>query len=231
MYCVNCGVKLADTEKSCPLCGVAAWHPEEIPGRGDPLFPQDHYPAVQVSPKGLQIILTTLFLLPACITLLCDLQLAGSVTWSGYVMGALGVAYVMLVMPLWFHKPNPVVFTPCVFTAVGLYLMYINYAVGGSWFFTFALPVTVIVGLIVTALVTLLRYIRRGSLYIYGGAMLLLGAVMPLIEFLGKLTFKLPRFIGWSFYPMIVLMLFGGMLLFLAGNGKARETMERKFFI
>jgi hypothetical protein len=37
--------------------------------------------------------------------------------------------------------------------------------------------------------------------------------------------------VGWSFYPLIVLVLFGGMLLFLAANGKARETMERKFFI
>ena len=28
MYCVNCGVKLADTEQFCPLCGVKALHPD-----------------------------------------------------------------------------------------------------------------------------------------------------------------------------------------------------------
>lgn len=231
MYCVNCGVKLADTEKRCPLCGVAAWHPEEVPGRGEPLFPAERYPAVPVSPKGIQIMVTTLFLLPAAITLLCDLQFSGQVTWSGYVLGALGVAYVMLVLPFWFRKPNPVIFTPCSFAAVGLYLMYINYAVGGDWFLSLAFPITGIAGLIVTAAVTLLRYIRRGRLYIYGGTMLALGASMPLMELFAKITFKLPKFVGWSFYPMVVLILFGGMLLFLAINSKAREGVERKFFI
>ena len=58
-----------------------------------------------------------------------------------------------------------------------------------------------------------------------------LGGVMPLMEFFAKITFRHSGFIGWSFYPMIVLVLFGGMLLFLAVNGKARESMERKFFI
>lgn len=231
MYCVNCGVKLADTEKRCPLCGVAAWHPEELPGKGEPLFPADQYPATPVSPKGAQIIVTTLFLLPAAITLLCDLQFNDRVTWSGYVLGALGVAYVMLVLPFWFKRYNPVIFTPCSFLAVGLYLMYINYAVGGDWFLSLAFPVTAIVGVIVTVLVTLLRYIRRGRLYVYGGALVALGAVMPLMEFFAKITFRITKFVGWSFYPMVVLVLFGGMLLFLAINAKARETMERKFFI
>lgn len=231
MYCVNCGVKLADTENRCPLCGVQAWHPEELPGRGEPLFPADQYPAAPVSPKGAQIIVTTLFLLPAAITLLCDLQFNDRVTWSGYVLGALGVAYVMLVLPFWFRKPNPVIFTPCSFVTAGLYLMYINYAVDGDWFLSLAFPVTAIVGIIVTALVTLLRYIRRGRLYVYGGALVVLGASIPVMELFAKITFKLSRFVGWSFYPMIVLVLFGGMLLFLAMNSKARETMERKFFI
>ena len=231
MYCVNCGVKLADTEKSCPLCGVAAWHPEQIPGSGEPLLPRDRYPAQAVSPKGAQIIVTTLFLVPFLITLLCDLQLNDAVTWSGYVMGALGVGYVMLVLPFWFRKPNPVVFVPCSFAAVGLYLLYINLAVDGNWFLSLAFPVTGVVGSIVTAVVALLRYIRRGRLYVYGGALTVLGLFMPLMEFLVVITLDRPRFVGWSFYPLIVLVLFGGMLLFLAANGKARETMERKFFI
>lgn len=231
MYCVNCGVKLAETEKVCPLCGVTAWHPEVTPGRGEPLFPRDRYPASQVSPKGSQIIVTTLFLLPFFITLLCDLQINGAVTWSGFVMGALIVAYVLLVLPFWFPRPNPVVFVPCNFAAIGLYLMYINLATGGDWFLSFAFPVIGVVGGIVTAVVALLRYVRRGGLYVFGGALLALGAFMPLMEYLLVLTFDRPRFVGWSLYPLIALVLFGGMLLFLAGNAKARETMERKFFI
>ena len=172
MYCINCGVKLADTEKSCPLCGVAVFHPQLRQEDVDPLYPHEHFPEPQVAPRTAQIVLTTMFLLPVLVTLLCDLQIRGAVTWSGYVAGALAVAYVMFVLPLWFRRPNPVIFVPCTFVVIGLYLLYIDLATGGGWFLSFAFPVTGGIGLIVTAVVALLKYLRRGKLYILGGALI-----------------------------------------------------------
>ena len=169
MYCVNCGVRLADTEEKCPLCGVAAWHPERKPGGGEPLYPPERYPEPQVSPKVAQIIVTTVFLLPFFITALCDLQMSGTITWSGYVMGALAVAYVILVLPTWFQNANPVIFVPCDFAAVGLYLLYISLVTGGGWFLSFAFPVTGGIGIIVTVVAALLRYVHRGRFYVFGG--------------------------------------------------------------
>lgn len=230
MYCVNCGVKLSDTEKQCPLCGVTAYHPDIQRDEEKPLYPREKLPAHQVSSRTALIVVTTAFLLPVLITLLCDLQISGRVSWSGYVIGALLTAYVIIVLPGWFRRPNPVVFTACSFLVIGLYLLYIDLAVGGDWFLSFAFPVTGGVGLIVTAVVTLLRYVRRGALYIIGGALMALGAFMLLMEFLLCVTFAL-RFVGWSLYPLVALVLLGGMLIFLAINRTAREKMERKFFI
>ena len=68
MYCVNCGVKLADSEKKCPLCGVRVYHPELKQEEGEYLFPQQRYPNPQLSPRTAQIILTAIFLLPILIT-------------------------------------------------------------------------------------------------------------------------------------------------------------------
>lgn len=231
MYCINCGVKLADTEKSCPLCGVVVFHPQLRQEDVEPLYPHEHFPEPQVAPRTAQIVLTTMFLLPMLVTLLCDLQISGAVTWSGYVAGALAVAYVMFVLPLWFRRPNPVIFVPCTFVVIGLYLLYIDLATGGGWFLSFAFPVTGGIGLIVTAVVALLKYLRRGKLYILGGALIALGAFMPLMEFLMCLTFDFSRFFAWSLYPLIVLVLLGGMLIFLAICRPVRETMERKFFL
>lgn len=230
MYCVNCGVKLADTEKQCPLCGVAAYHPDIEREDAAPLYPREKLPAHQVSSQTAQIVVTAAFLLAMMITLLCDLQISGRISWSGYVAGALITAYVVFVLPYWFHKPNPVIFCSVDFVAVGLYLLYINYAVKGGWFLTFAFPVTGAIGAIVITVVTLMRYVRRGILYIIGGALIALGALMPLMEFLLYITFGL-RFLGWSFYPLIALAVLGGMLIFLAINRTAREKMERRFFI
>lgn len=231
MYCVSCGVKLGDGEKSCPLCGTAVFHPDIPMPRGEPLYPADRDPVPQVSSRGGQIILTALFLIPLLICLQCDLLVKGGITWSGYVAGALVTGYTVLVLPQWFRKPNPAVFCPVNFLAAGLYLLYINHATGGNWFLSFGLPVTGGIGLICTALVVLLKYLRRGRLYIFGGAIMALGLFMVLVEFLLCITFASVRFYGWSLYPLTVLLVLGGMLIFLAVNRRAREKMEKRFFI
>lgn len=231
MYCINCGVKLADSEKQCPLCGVRVFHPELTQPQGEKLYPRNRYPEVEKQSRVPHAIVTALFLLPIIITLLCDMRINNDLTWSGYVSGALVVAYVIMVLPYWFRKPNPVIFVPCGFVAVGLYLLYINYAVKGQWFMTLAFPLVGGVCLIVTAVVTLLRYVGKGELYIFGGASIALGGLMLLTEFLVMLTFSVEEFHGWSLYPLVALVLLGGLLIFLAICRPAREMMERKTFI
>lgn len=230
MYCCNCGVKLADTEKHCPLCGVRAYHPAITRGEGELLYPREQYAPRQVSPWGARIIVATAFLLPLLTVLLCDLSITGAVTWSGYVIGALIVAYVTAILPLWFKNPNPVIFVPCDFAVVTLYLLYIDLVTPNSWFMSFAFPVTGFFALLTTTIVTLVRYVRRGKLYIFGGAIIALGVFMPVMELLLHITWQLP-FLGWSWYPLAALATLGGFLIFLAICRPARETMQRKFFL
>ena len=231
MYCIHCGVKLADSEKRCPLCGTAVYHPDFPRPDGEPLYPAGRKPMPQVRSQAAQIVVTTLFLLPLLITLLVDLRLNRAVTWSGYVAGALIVSYVTMVLPFWFRRPNPVVFVPCDFAVIGLYLLYINQSLDGDWFLSFACPVGAFSGLVITAVVALVKYVCRGYLYIFGGASLLSGLFMPVMELLVNITFHRPTFAAWSVYPLVALVLLGGMLIYLAINKQAREVMERKFFI
>ena len=46
MYCIKCGVELADSEKVCPLCGTPVFHPDLPCGQGEPPYPPDHRPRV-----------------------------------------------------------------------------------------------------------------------------------------------------------------------------------------
>lgn len=230
MYCMQCGVKLADTEKTCPLCGTVCYHPDIPRPQAEPLYPQNRQPQPQVSPSGVMSALTILFLIPVLITLLCDLRINGTVTWSGYAAGAIALAYEIFLLPGWFRRPNPVIFVPCGFTAVGLYLLYIDLHTGGDWFLSFAFPLVGGLCVIFTTLITLLRYVKRGKLFIFGGCTMALGAFMPLIEFLAVRTFHSPM-AAWSVYPFVALLLLGGYLIFLGICRPARESMERKFFI
>ncbi|MBQ3049067.1 MAG: zinc ribbon domain-containing protein [Oscillospiraceae bacterium] len=230
MYCVKCGVKLADTEKKCPLCGTRAIHPDIIREQGEELYPRRVYPDDKSKTMLWQTVAIALALTAMLITFVCDMQLGGGVTWSGYVIGALTVVYVMLVLPFWFKKRNPVIFVPVSFAAIGLYLLYINFVTKGDWFLSFAFPVVGGVAVIVTTVVVLFKYLKHGKLYVLGGAIIGFGAFMLLVEFLMVITFKSYSFIGWSYYPLVALGVLGGFLIFLAINRPARELMEQKFF-
>lgn len=229
MYCIECGVKLADAEKKCPLCNTAVCHPDYINRQGKGLYPGNKMPQRSSGSKALNGAIIILFLIPLFVCFAADMLLDGRVEWFGYVAGALVLAYIAFALPMWFQKPNPVIFVPCNFAAVALYLLYINLATGGAWFLSFAFPVTGGLCLIICTVVTLLHYLRKGKLYILGGALMALGAFMLLTEFLMGVTFHL-RFIGWSIYPLCVLLLFGSLLIYLAINSAARETLERKLF-
>lgn len=230
MYCIHCGVKLADSEKCCPLCGTVPFHPDIPRVEGKPLYPVECYPRQQVSRKGFLGVVTILLLIPVLVSLICDLSLHGKITWSGYVIGAIALSYMVVVLPLWFRHPNPVIFVPCAIAATGLYVLYIDLSVKGGWFLGFAFPVIGFVGILVSTVVILTRYLRRGTLYIYGGALMALGAFLPVMELLMTNTFSL-KFVGWSWYPLVALVLLGGALFFLALCRPARETAERKLFL
>ncbi len=229
MYCIQCGVKLADSEKKCPLCGIRVYHPDLEQPKGEKLYPKNRYPDDR-STLLAQAIVSVLFLLPMLVTPLCDIHFSGGITWSGYVIGALLLCYVVAVLPSWFKRPNPVIFVPCDFAAVALFLHYVNFMVDGSWFWSFALPLVGTLCAIVTAVVTLRRYVKGGRLYVFGGALMALGASMLLMEFLINFTFDIEKFFGWSLYPLIVLALMGGLLIFLAICSPARDNVKRKTF-
>lgn len=231
MYCAKCGVQLDDSLTACPLCGTRAYHPDIDRTLTNGSFPANKYPARARRSFLSQVILTFLFLLPLLIVPVCDIQFTGHITWSGYVIGAVLLGYTVFILPTWFRKPNMVIFVPCDFVAIGLYLLYIDLVTEGGWFLSFAFPVTGGIGLIITAVVVLVKYVPRGSLFTFGGAFIALGGFMLLVEWLMDLTFHIPKFTGWSLYPLIILVLLGGLLIFLGICRPARETLERKFFI
>ncbi len=229
MYCINCGAHLADSEKACPLCQTVVYHPELKREEATPLFPPDRMPSGKSSKKVLYGALIILLLIPLVICFLVDYNTDGRLSWFGYVAGASFVAYVTFALPIWFKKHSPAIFIPADFAAATLYLLHIEAAVDGRWFLPLALPLLIGTCLYTTALWCLLYYIKRGRLYILGGASIALGALMLPLELLVESSFGIP-FFGWSFYPLAVLSLFGGLLLYFAINASAREAMERRLF-
>ena len=76
MYCVKCGVELADTEKQCPLCKTRVYHPDLQQGEGEPLYPKEKFPAKEHRSKLPQALATAAFLLPMAIAVIGGLALS-----------------------------------------------------------------------------------------------------------------------------------------------------------
>ena len=229
MYCVKCGVKLDDSLERCPLCGTPVWRPEETsdPARSfSGIYPQKQ----QNERMAIVSFLTVLSLLASFIVLRICLRLYGGISWAGYVILGIALGYVLFLLPLWFRRPNPVVFLPIDHLAIGGYLLYICLRTGGRWFLSFAFPVLGMSCLLLTALVALLKYVRGGRLFIIGGWIIAFGGLSILMELFQHITFG-SRMFTWSLYVVSTCFAFG-LFLILAGTIRPlREYLERRFFL
>ncbi|MBR2930846.1 MAG: hypothetical protein IKC32_06420 [Clostridia bacterium] len=228
MYCVKCGVELADSEHKCPLCMTPVYFPE-LKGEKERPYPEALPVEEKVNLRGLNFILTFAVILAGVISVVADVNTGAGFSWSGLVVGALIQLYITLVFPLWFVRRSPSIFVPVSFAWCAVYLLYICIYTGGDWYLTLALPVLGGFALICTAVTTLIYYIKRGYLYIFGGASIALGALCILIEWLLHVTFTLPVHHIWSPYPAIALGLFGIMLIVIAIVKPLRESLARIF--
>lgn len=229
MYCIHCGVHLDDAMDSCPLCGTAVCHPDYPKTDKGRLYPKHKMPRVGAGRRSLCGAILLLFCIPLLVCLYADLQGNGRIDWFGFALGGTAVAYVAVALPMWFAAPNPVIFVPCAFLTAALYLGHIAMKTGGEWYWTFGLPVTGGLCLLVTTAVTLLRYVPRGKWFIWGGIAAGAGVYTVLIEWLLSVAFDVPV-IGWSVYPLVALTVTGGLLIWFGVSAAAREAVYRRLF-
>lgn len=229
MYCMNCGVKLGQGEEKCPLCGLRAYHPDINRTPGPPLYPQQWH-APEAERSGWRYLLTVFFLVAAGACVIVDFLLKGRLTWSGFALAGLGAGYVLLVLPLWFARPNAVIFLGLDFMAVGLMLLYIDLRVQGGWFLSLAFPVTGMYGLLVTGFAAVVKYVRRGRFFQLGGGCILFGCSAMLLELFISITFGTDMFV-WSLYPVAILSTMG-LFWILAGIIRPLgDTIRKKTFL
>ncbi len=231
MYCMKCGVKVSPGQERCPLCDTLMYHPELPKEEGLPTYPKREFESEAFNPKGVLFVVTVLCALLALLPLLAEVIFYGNVSWSGYVLGGVALGYLVFAFPFWFHDPNPVIFVPCDFAGVLVYLLYVDLYNQGGWFLSFAFPVVMVLGLIITTAVTLCRYVRKGYLYIFGGGLIALGVWTSLLEFFIWLTFGTGKAISWSVCSLVPLFIVGMMLIVIAIVKPLRESLRKKFFV
>ncbi len=231
MFCIKCGVELSNGQAVCPVCSTKVCHPDFPINEDGVTYPRKEFQSEEFNRKGLLFVVSFFFLLPIVIPILLEMTMQNNVSWSGIVAGGTLLGYLCLILPFWFKNPNPVIFVPCDFAAVAVYLLYINTQTNGDWFLSFAFPVSAIFGAIITTVVALLKYVHRGKLYIFGGGFIGLGVWTCLVEFFIRLTFDVhPTFI-WSLCTLSTLFIIGMMLIIIGIVKPLKESLRKIFFL
>ncbi len=231
MYCMQCGMQMSDSEEVCPLCHLAVYHPKIDRNVGKKPYPTEVKPYEKVNPIGKALAFTILFAVAAIFTLVCNMGVTHNVNWWKYVGISLAMLYIWFVLPMWFSRFYPLVFLPIDIAAAEGFFAFLNLFTEGNWFLTFAFPVLGGIGLILCSVLYLTRFLRRGYIFIYGGATVALGCFMLLIEFFLSITFSMPPSFSWSLYALTALCLVGGILLVIGICRPLRQTLEKRFFV
>lgn len=230
MYCIKCGVKLSDGQTVCPVCHTRVYHPDfEITETNT--YPKVPFKSEEFNRKGLMFVITILFLIPLLLPIILELTWHDRIEWSGYVSGGTLVFYICFVLPSWFKHPNPVIFVPSSCVIATGFLLYICLHTGGKWFMPFAFPLCLSMTVIISAITTLLYYLRRGKLYVVGGGLIALGLWTVLLELLIRSTFGIYSIVMWSSASLTVLALSGIALIIIAIVKPLKESLRRIFFI
>ncbi len=229
MYCVKCGVKLQDGLKCCPLCHTPVWNPnaETAPS----FYPAEREPKItRESRLPAACALTAVALLSVLVTLSVCLNLYRAMSWGGYVLFGVAMAYVVFVLPLWFERLSPLIAIPVDHAAALLYVYYICRITGGHWFWSFAFPIIILSCALIMGLYCLLRFVSQGRTFIVGGFIIALGGYTVLVELFEHITFGHPMF-RWSLYSAGSCLAVGFFFLLTGMIRPLRDAMERRFFL
>lgn len=176
-YCVNCGVGLAESEKSCPLCQTEVINPRS-PWKEPGYRP---YPSEidammnSIDRRYMASLMTVFLIIPIFVSIVSNLVYGEGITWSGYVIGAGAMIFVWIILPFYCKRYRLMLFLGLDALAVMLYLLFIDVVMGNSnWFLPVGLPISATFSVLLLLSIYLFR---RGN-----GQLLLMRAAIILVD-------------------------------------------------
>ena len=224
-YCVHCGVELADSERSCPLCGTPVIDPSRLVSDAIPAFPseEDRRP---INHRFAVRLISIFLVVPVLVTVFIDLFTEPGLTWSLYVLSGVLYLWSFIVVPIAWPKLSPHVHIAVAGLSTALFLLAIHIATGAAgWYLPVALPLTLFafIAAELIALVILskrMNVIRRSGLVI-----ILLSALTTVVDL------TLNHCISWSIYVAIPVVSLGLSIFGVSYSRRVCEWMRRNLFI
>ena len=233
-YCVNCGVKLADSEKKCPLCNTVVINPNENgEHKKESVYSHkyEEYAGRKINLKYLTQIILVIIGIGVLVQTLCDFLISFGISWSLYAIGAFGLL-ICLALPVLTKLKSPYIATMIDVVALALYIYMIALMTDGElWYYEFYLPLHLLTGIYVFCMVIFLRKKRRNYFRAGGVSLLFVCLLLILIELLLDIFIVGKIYLIWSLCCAPLFLAIATLLLVIAAKPKLREEMSRRLYM
>ena len=232
-YCVHCGVELAPTQSRCPLCGIQSIDPLAESSVQPPCYPQKGFghELKRSARKAAGLVAALILLIPFLTVLACDLTLNGALTWSRFVLVVFPLIYALVIPGLMLRRNKAMAMVLITWPAATLTLYLLCLVTKGSWFVSFALPVSAALFLILAGLPLLARRLPGKPLTIAGSAFVCTGLLVVLLEARLNHSFFPANTLSWSFYSLIPCLLIGLVLFVIDASPALKQALHRRLFL
>lgn len=232
-YCVNCGVELHPTAKSCPLCGTEVLNPRQ---KEEPKIPTPFSQVEEILPtinrRSLGWLITALLLMPNIVCSIINLLYYKGTFWSIFVIGATMVIWVEIALPLFMKKSHPILGTFLTGVSASLYILLIAIIINGpEWFLHLALPISVLVNIL--SVISAIVYVKKkpGILVMTAVVLTMVSILVVGIEIFVDLYLYNNIHLIWSLITAASLMSFVILIIVIRRNVRLREELRKKLHV
>lgn len=235
-YCVNCGVELAPSEKSCPLCKVPVQNPASpwVEPQSTPYPKRVESIINRVDRRYGALLAGVGLVVPVLCSLLIDILMTHTLTWSGYVTGACLCLFVWVLLPM-LVKGRHSLYLYMLYDelALQLYLCWICFVtVGIPAYLTLVLPLGLLPYAFANGFVPIVCSKKlTNTLYVPAIAAYMAAVLCVLIELTIDLN-NTPNFEPmWSLIAAVPCIVIGVMLILIEGKKNLKDKIHRRLFI
>ena len=228
-YCVNCGVKLKESEKVCPLCNTKVINPNNLKTEFIPAYSQNIEKTKKINKKYLCFLITIILMGVTIITVLCNLIFTGNITWSIYVVASILFLNSKLSFVLFKNKFFPL-FIDLLTTETLIYVIaYLNN--GLHWFYYLVCPFIFIIWIYIILCTFVLSKKKYNLLRRFSVAFSFISVILLIIESCIDMYKYEKITINWSIYAILPIIIIGTILFLISYNRKLIEEIKQRIFI
>jgi hypothetical protein len=233
-YCVNCGVELDKSEKTCPLCGVEVLNPRQpYDEKAFRPYPRQLDPIInRINRRFTGAIISICIAFPAVLCVVINLILDGKATWSLIAAGALALVWLCVVPYYLFRKPHlTVIFLP-IAAGLTLYLLLLATVFQSyDWYGTLALPIILVTSFLVYLNGILIElHVLRGF-FIPAAILASCGTMVVCIEMIVKWYLNGEIQVSWSLFALLPCLAAALVCMAIGRRQSIREEIKRRLHI